>query len=200
MTLKLRLALLRAKLKLSCVTILWLFRQWRYILIAAIAALAFFELIYWLFNYDLISLLFFNPVIDFGTKLKVFLSPLTSVSNANGMLATIEMWLIAIIQGVNIALLTYVIRHQRKVSAGTLGGSSFVGLLAIIGLGCPSCGTSLITPVVAIFASSSAAAVSESINAIVLPLAILIGLYGIYVLGIQAANARAAAADEIAPN
>ena len=196
MTLKLRLALLWAKLKLSCATILWLFRQWRYILIAVIAALAFFELIYWLFNYDLISLLFFNPAIDISTKISVFLSPLTTMSNANGTLATIEMWLIALIQGINIALLTYVIRHQRKVSAGALGGSSFVGLLAIIGLGCPSCGTSLITPVVALFASSSAAIVSESINVVVLPLAIMIGLYGIYVLGIQVANVRAAVASE----
>ncbi len=192
MTTKVRLALVKAKLKLSSKTTVWIFRQWRYSGLAVIAAIGFFELIYWLFNYQLISLLFFSPAIDIGTKINVFLSPLTSASNANGMIATVEMWLVALVQGINIALLTYVVRHQRKVSAGALGGSSFVGILALIGLGCPSCGTSLITPVVTIFASGSAAVVSESINAIVLPLAIMIGLYGMYSLGIQAANARAA--------
>jgi hypothetical protein len=153
---------------------------------------AFFELIYWLFNIDLAILLFGNPSISIAKKLEVFVSPLTTISNENGTFATMQMWLISIIQGINIALLTYIVRHQRKLDAGAIGGSSFVGILAIIGLGCPACGTSLVTPIVAMFASGSAVVVSESIVAIVLPLAILIGLYGTYSLGIKAANVRAA--------
>lgn len=187
-----RLALMHAKIKLSLRTIGWLFTKWRYVVLAIVASVAFFQLIYWLFNFDLAVLLFGNPSIDIAKKIEVFVSPLMTISNQNGTFATIQMWIISIIQGINIALLTYVVRHQRKLDAGAIGGSSFVGILAIIGLGCPACGTSLVTPIVAMFASSSAVVVSESIVAIVLPLAILIGLYGVYSLGLKAANVRAA--------
>lgn len=192
MTRSIRAALLQAKLRLSLRTIGWLLGQWRYAIVALIAGVAFFELIYWLFNFDLAVLLFGNPSIGIMKKVDVFLSPLTTISNQNGIAATIQMWIIALLQGVNIALLIYVVRHQRKLDAGAIGGSSFVGVLAIIGLGCPSCGTSLVTPIVAMFASGSAVVVSESIVAVALPLAIVIGLYGVYALGLKAANVRAA--------
>lgn len=98
---------------------------------------------------------------------------------------------LAIVQGLSLAALVYAIRHQPKTDGKMLGGSAFVGLLAVIGLGCPACGTSLITPIVAIFLSSSAVAVSEQIATIALPLATAVGLYGLYVIGLRLSTIKA---------
>ena len=98
---------------------------------------------------------------------------------------------ISLVQGQSIAALVYTLRHQQKFDAVAITGGSVAGFLAIIGLGCPACGTSLVTPIVAIFVSGSAIAVSESITHIALPLALLVGLYGLYAIGLKAASARA---------
>ena len=66
-----------------------------------------------------------------------------------------------------------------------------VGILALVGLGCPACGTSLVTPIVAMVASGSAVAVAESITRIALPVALVAGVAGLYYAGLQAANVRA---------
>lgn len=128
--------------------------------------------------------------VSFADKLSVLLSSFRSVAAASGVLLFTLMLLVSLAQGVTIASLTYIFRHQNKIDTSLLGGSSVVGLLALLGLGCPACGTSLLTPLVAIFVSGSAVAVSEKIMNVILPFALLMGIYGLYVVGLKLANVR----------
>lgn len=186
-----KISFLKLKALLSAKTVWWVLRQWRYSLLALGVAFLFFELIYWLFNLSTFTTVVGSGNLTLLEKARFVFDPLWSLFSTNGAYTATLMILVSLIQGVNIAVLTYTIRHQQKVDTAVLGGSTFVSLLAIIGLGCPSCGTSLLTPILAIFISGSTVALSESITRISLPIALLIGVYGLYAIGLKAATARA---------
>ncbi len=187
-----KLAFLRIKAALAFKTIVWILRQWRYALVALIVSWLFFELVYWMFNLSILGFILSSGSLSLLDKISVLMSPFASVANTNGVVSVGLMIGLAIIQGISVAVLAYTVIHQRKLEAGIIGGGSIIGLMAIIGLGCPACGTSLVTPIVAIFISGSAVAVSESISRVALPIALLIGLYGLYAIGLKATNAKAA--------
>lgn len=178
------------KLRLSTKTVGWLLSQWRYSALALVIALVFFELMYWLFNLSFLGTILASGNVTLVEKLNVLASPVQSIASVSGIQTLLLMLLLSIVQGISIAMLTYVVRHQKKLDAELLGGSSIVGLLAIIGIGCPACGTSLLTPIVALFVSGSAVAVSEKIIIFLLPIALLVGLYGLYAIGLKAAHIR----------
>ena len=186
-----KLSFFGIKLKLSAKTVGWVLSRWRYALLALVTAFLFFELIYWMFNLEVLFTILGSSGVSIVEKINVLLSPLGSIAASSGTYVASLMVILSLLQGVNIAVLAFTMRHQQKTDPSLLGGSTFVGLLALIGLGCPACGTSLITPVVALFVSTSAVAISEKIMLVVLPLAIIVGLYGIYVLGLRASSAKA---------
>lgn len=188
-----KLSFFGIKLKLSAKTVGWVLSRWRYALLALVTAFLFFELIYWMFSLEVLFTILSSSGVSIVEKINVLLSPLGSIAAraSSGTYVASLMVILSLLQGVNIAVLAFTMRHQQKTDPSLLGGSTFVGLLALIGLGCPACGTSLITPVVALFVSTSAVAISEKIMLVVLPLAIIVGLYGIYVLGLRASSAKA---------
>ena len=188
---KARLQFVKIKALVAARTHWWLLRQWRYALLALGAAFMFFELIYWLFNTSVLRIVLASANLSMLEKLHFVVNPLWSLADTNGVYTAILMIAISLVQGQSIAALVYTLRHQQKFDAVAISGGSVAGFLAIIGLGCPACGTSLVTPIVAIFVSGSAIAVSESITHIALPLALLVGLYGLYAIGLKAASARA---------
>ena len=188
---KARLQFVKIKALVAARTHWWLLRQWRYALLALGAAFMFFELIYWLFNTSVLRIVLASANLSMLEKLHFVVNPLWSLADTNGVYTAILMIAISLVQGQSVAALVYTLRHQQKFDAVAITGGSVAGFLAIIGLGCPACGTSLVTPIVAIFVSGSAIAVSESITHIALPLALLVGLYGLYAIGLKAASARA---------
>jgi hypothetical protein len=188
---KMRIKLFGMKLKIAVQTLAWLFKQPRYIAFAAIISLLFFEFVYWMFNVPLLTTLMASTNLSFYDKLSLLTGPFTYVQNQNGMAVFSMMIGLALIQGASLAALTFAIRHQPKTDSKLIGGSAVVGFLAIVGLGCPACGTSLITPIIALFISGSAVAVSEQITAFTLPLAIIVGVYGLYATSLRASTIKA---------
>ncbi len=181
----------RQKVSLASGKIFWLLRQWRYTALALVAAGAFFELIYWLFNLQIFTKILTSSKVGFLDKLELLIVPFRSIGVASGRFSLILMILLAIIQGITIAGLVYVVKNQPKVDAKLFGSSTITSLLAVVGLGCPACGTSVLTPIVALFVSGSTLAISETITEIALPLAILVGLYGLQTIGLRIATVKA---------
>ncbi len=105
-------------------------------------------------------------------------------TTVNGFLLLI----VSILQGVNIALLVYTLKRNRKASASgaVLGSGGFAAIAAALGLGCVPCGTSIILPIVSIFFSSSAYAVAEIVSDVILVLAFVVSCYAIYKTGFVA--------------
>lgn len=186
-----KLSFILLKIKMSAHALGWLFSKKTYLLFAVLIAILFFEFMYWAFNFDAFRVIMLSSNVSFTEKLNVLLSPIEAIGAASGVVVVGMMISLSVLQGVNIAALTYIIRHQQKVDSKLLGGGSFVGILALIGLGCPACGTSLITPLIAVFVSGSAVAIAEQITLIALPFAIAMSLYGMYVLGQRLATVRA---------
>lgn len=183
--------LLVLKIHIATKNLVWLMTRLNYLILAIGLSLLFFEFVFWMFSLSTLWTLMSSSRLSLADKFDVLFSPFTSLQAQNGMATFVMMILLSIIQGVALAALVYVIRNQPKVDTKLLGGSATVGFLALIGLGCPACGTSLVTPIVAIFVSGSAASVSETITEIALPIAIAVGVYGLYVVGKHVANVRA---------
>ncbi len=129
--------------------------------------------------------------LSISDKLQQLIGPFSYTYTQNGFAITAIMLLLALAQGLSLAAVIYVLRHQPKLDEALLGEGVLVSFIALIGLGCPACGTSLITPIVAMFVSGSATAVSQVIARIILPIALLIGLYGLYTIGLRVATIRA---------
>lgn len=185
-----RYEFLKIKARLSLKTIVWIMSKWRYVIAALLISVFFFELIYWVFNLNIFWSVISSTKISLFDKLSFMASPLESVVQLSGYASAITMILLSITQGISISILIFIIRHQKKVDSEMVGRSSLIGLLAIIGLGCPACGTSLLTPIIAIFVSGSAVTVSEKITIVTLPIALLISIYGLYALGLKGATVK----------
>ena len=184
-------SLVGLKIKLSVSSFTKLLQNYKYSVFALTVAVVFFEFMYWAFNFDVFRVIMLSSNVSFTEKINVLLSPIEAIGAASGIHVVTMMIVLSVLQGINIAALTYIIRHQQKVDSKLLGGGSFVGILALIGLGCPACGTSLLTPLIAVFVSGSAVAIAEQITLIALPFAIAMSLYGMYVLGQRLATVRA---------
>ena len=195
MRVKTKLQFIKLKASVAAKTHWWLLRQWRYGTLALGAGFVFFELIYWLFNTSVLRIVLSSAHLGLLEKLHFLVSPLWSLASTNGAYTAVLMLAVSTVQGQSVAALVYTVRHQQKFDPAAIGGGSVAGFLAVIGLGCPACGTSLVTPIVAIFVSGSTVAVSESITRIALPLALLVGVYGLYAIGLKAASGRATSAD-----
>jgi hypothetical protein len=188
---KLQPTMIRLKARVALGGLWWLMKKPLYLILAFIIAFMFFELTYWLFNLEVLRILLSSPLLSIVEKFEVLVSPIEAIATASGRTIIGMMLFLALLQGISIAALVYILRHQRKVDSKLLGGSYFVSLIAIVGLGCPACGTSIVTPLIAIFASSSAVAISETVTTIALPFALLISVYGLYSVGQRVASVRA---------
>lgn len=186
-----KISFLKIKIITSLKGIVWLLRSKKYFLLSIAFSVIFFEIIYWLLNIETLLSIINSSKLSFIEKTTTLLTPFNSIIQNSGLYILLLIILISIIQGVSIASLLYAIKKQKRLDDELIGSSSLVTILVTLGLGCPSCGTSLITPIVAIFASSSAAIISEKIINIIMPISLLIAVYGLYSIGTKISNIKA---------
>lgn len=119
-----------------------------------------------------------------GDKLAVLGRSWSSAWESLGSGYGLALALMTGLQAMTIALLTFAWRHRDKENvidgASTGGIASVLGLLA---LGCPSCGMSLLTPLLTAAAGSGAVVLAEGIGATLLVLAFLLLIYTVIKLG-----------------
>ena len=95
----------------------------------------------------------------------------------------IMLLIISSLQGMSISLLVYNIKLNRQFNTKVIAGSGFATIAAVIGLGCVPCGTSLLVPIMTIIFASSAPALLNTANLIVLILASFLSIYSLYKIG-----------------
>lgn len=95
----------------------------------------------------------------------------------------IMLLIISLLQGMSISLLVYNIKLNRQFNTKVIAGSGFATIAAVIGLGCVPCGTSLLVPIMTIIFASSAPALLNTANLIVLILASFLSIYSLYKIG-----------------
>lgn len=192
---KISMQLVKVKILLSVRTLMWFFMHVKYSAFGLLLSVLFFELIYWLFNIQLLATLLSSGSLRLSEKLALLLDPFLQLKQQNGVGTFILMMLLSLLQGMSVVVLVYAIKNQRRIDGKMVTGGFIVGFLAVIGIGCPACGTSLLVPLLATFVSGSAVALSEQVTFIALPLAIFVSTYGLYILGLRLANIKALTAN-----
>ena len=129
---------------------------------------------------------------DFPTKMQIIGdSFLGFFGKDKYFLDFLQNFLIAILQAILIALIVFVIRGRKK-SAKERGNSADIqnaGIaagLALLGSGCPTCGTTLITPILISAFSTSGYAIAGAISGIITFLAVLLLLWSLKRVGLEA--------------
>ncbi len=128
------------------------FSKPRYLLIASSVSLAIFTFAVWLPNWHLIVILLSSPAIEFVDAVNVMLSLFLSISTNFTLFSATYTIVIAVLFGLNIALLSYYIKTRKSDFNARSGVYSAGGLMAgVFGIGCAACGTFILSSVLAIF-------------------------------------------------
>ena len=92
---------------------------------------------------------------------------------------------LSLLQGTLIGLIVLLWHKKREQNASNLGSAGIVAGLIALGAGCPTCGTTLITPLLGAIFSTGGLAVTGTISTIVTWLAIIIAILSLKRLGVE---------------
>ncbi len=131
---------------------------------------------------------------DFGGKMQIIGDAFLSFFGKDRyFLDFLQNFVIALLQAMLISLIVLVYKKRKQSSLkqkrsddGAIQNAGIAAGLALLGSGCPTCGTTLITPILASIFSSSGYAVAGTISGIITVLAILILLWSLKRVGVEA--------------
>lgn len=134
-----------------------------YVLLAAIIALATFVLTTWLGNLGLVWQIATSQWLPMADKAKILLALIGSIGTNFTMFSASCAVAIAVLFGMNLAVITFIFREQRRqetqsgqiVTATSLGGL----MSGLFGIGCAACGTFVLSPVLAFLGAGTLVAV-----------------------------------------
>ena len=92
---------------------------------------------------------------------------------------------ICILQGILIGLIVLLWNKKREQNSANLGNAGIITGLIALGAGCPTCGTTLLTPLLGAIFSTGGLAMAGTISTIVTILAIVIAILSLKRLGVE---------------
>lgn len=117
------------------------------LLIAAVVSLGVFALAMWLPNLQLLVIVWQDSATPLWDKIALPLSLLSSIITNFTLLSAIYTVVIAILAGINAALIVELIRARKMVTGGAAAGG--IGIFAgALGVGCAACGSLILTALV----------------------------------------------------
>ncbi|MBR3246394.1 hypothetical protein IKF87_00710 [Candidatus Saccharibacteria bacterium] len=90
---------------------------------------------------------------------------------------------IALLQGILIGLI--VLLWKKKQNTANLESAGIITGLIALGAGCPTCGTTLLTPLIGAFVSTGSLAIAGTISTIVTIIAVVIAIFALKRLGVE---------------
>ena len=125
-------------------------------------------------------------VADFGGKMQLIGKAFLSIFGVGrNFLDFLLILAISLLQGILIGLVALVWK-KRKDNADNLQRTGIVAGLAILGSGCPTCGTTLLGPLVIAVAGSSGVALAGVVSGIFTALVVVLALFALKKLGFEA--------------
>ena len=123
---------------------------------------------------------------DLGGKLAIlgngFLSLFGKGRNFFDWLLTFTL---VLLQATLIALIVFVYKKRKKTQSETIQNAGIATGLALLGSGCPTCGTTLITPIIASVFSSGSLAIAGAISGILTAVAFLLVIWSLKKVGLE---------------
>ncbi|HEX9741458.1 MAG TPA: hypothetical protein VGA17_01555 [Nitrospiraceae bacterium] len=130
------------------------FKEWTYVFIAAVVALLVFVLATWLANLGLVWQITVSPSVPLFDKAKILAGLVGSIRTNFTVLSALYTIAIAVLFGLNTAMVTYYMKMQKglRMNRGQASAAAGLGGLAsgFIGMGCAACGTFVLAPVLSI--------------------------------------------------
>ncbi|MBR2864616.1 hypothetical protein IKE88_03715 [Candidatus Saccharibacteria bacterium] len=128
--------------------------------------------------------------LDFGGKIDILWTNFLALF---GVGRTFLDWLmpfaLALLQGTLISLIIFIWKKRIKnnrTKSSDIQNAGIAATLALLGSGCPTCGTALITPIISSIFSSGSYAIAGTISGIITIIAIIILLLSIKKVGLEA--------------
>ncbi len=97
----------------------------------------------------------------------------------------LPIFFIALLQGTLIGLIVVLWKKKRENNAANLEKAGIITGLIALGAGCPTCGTTLLTPLIAVFFSTGSLAIAGTVSIIVTWVAIIIAIFALKRLGLE---------------
>ena len=117
-------------------------------------------------------------------KIGIFWDSWLLIGNCFTSLGGLSLVLLAIMQALALSGIIYALRHRQKEQAlNTASTGGIASILAFVTLGCPTCGLSLLTPILTMFAGTGAVAMAERLGWFLTGVAFLLLIYTIVQLG-----------------
>lgn len=122
--------------------------------------------------------------LPFGKKMIALGSTFASIGKCFTSLSGLLLVLLALMQSLCVLGIIFAIRHRQKDAAiDHASTGSIASILAIVTLGCPTCGVTLLTPILTMFAGAGAVALAKRLGIILMILAFILLLYTLIQLG-----------------
>ncbi len=123
--------------------------------------------------------------VGFPENLRIIGSAIIGIFGVNmPFLEWLPVFLIAILQGTLIGIIVLLWDKKRNNSANVEKAGIVTGLIAL-GAGCPTCGTTLLTPLLGAIFSTGSFAVAGAVSGIVTALAIIVALLALKRMGLE---------------
>jgi hypothetical protein len=122
------------------------FRKPVYVVIALVVSVSVFVLAVWLPNIRLVAGIVSSPDVPFLSKLELPLSLLGSIATNFTVLSASYTIAIAVLFGVNLAMVMYFLKRKISEVKQTEITTGFLGIASgVLGVGCAACGSFLLT-------------------------------------------------------
>lgn len=124
--------------------------------------------------------------LGFPASLQIIGSSFLAIFGINQpFLDWLPVFFIAILQGILIGLIVLLWQKKRKQNSENLEKAGIITGLIALGAGCPTCGTTLLTPLLGAIFSTGSLAIAGAISIIVTILAIIIAILSLKKLGLE---------------
>ena len=135
------------------------FRKPVYVVLALVVSALVFVLAVWLPNLRLVAGIVSSPDVSFGSKIELPLSLLGSIATNFTLLSASYTIAIAILFGVNLAMVMYFLKRKISEVKQTGIATGFLGIASgVLGVGCVACGSFLLTSILSLVGASGALA------------------------------------------
>lgn len=131
--------------------------------------------------------------VDFPLKLKIIFDAFLGLIGINkNFLDWALVFLIALLQATLIGLVAFIWKRRKddlKIARSSSSGAQSAGIaagLAVLGAGCPTCGTTLVAPIISAIFSSGGYAVAGFISGFITIIAIIVSLFALKKVGLDA--------------
>lgn len=124
--------------------------------------------------------------LGFPNNLKIIGSAIIATFGINQpFLDWLPIFSISLLQGILIGLVALLWEKRREQNAANLERAGIITGLIAIGAGCPTCGTTLLTPLLGVLFSTGSLTIASTISTIVTILAIIIAILSLKRLGVE---------------